>query len=180
MQFIGFCVIAVLFNYAIREELAVHYRLAETERGRAIGMEAEYGTSKRLSLNMAYFRSDRKIHVTATGTMDPDSIYFLEDVNLTIDGFQEVNSHLDFAAGGTIDKKVKINNMSSYRALTDSIIAACSLLDTASIEYSITRTYEQVRGKHLLPDTLSLKYDIQTMYGNVSGSRKFVQQTGPR
>lgn len=129
-----------------------------------------YGDST-LDMSICITYSDGKVTATIAGYAHPDSINFIQDIQVSVSEFTQQDVPLLVCYGefpGTTNGYIETY---SYASVADTVITACSVLAADQIDYQITRTYIVAEDK--LPETLELNYDVKTIYGNKVGKHVF-------
>jgi hypothetical protein len=111
------------------------------------------------------------ISANLSGYAHPDSINFIEDINVSIAEFSNQDVPLMICYGlfpGTTNECVESY---SYTTVADSVIAGCDSLDGDQVDFQFTRTYAVAEQD--LPETLELNYTVKTVYGSKSGKHVF-------
>ena len=144
------------------------YRSAETGEG-SPWIDVYGDTMKDLSVYITY--SDGKIVASVSGYCHPDSVRFLQDVNVSISEFGDQDAPLLVCYGTFPGVTNEYLEAYSFRDVADSLAAGCDSLEGDRIDFQITRTYSVAEDK--LPETLQLNYDVKTMFGNKTGAHSF-------
>lgn len=129
-----------------------------------------YGdTTKDMSVYINY--SDGKVVASISGYAHPDSMDFIQDINVSIAEFSGQDVPLTVCYGtfpGTTNAYLETT---SYSSIADSVSVACDSLSGDLVDFQVTRTYAVAADK--LPETLELWYDVKTVYGSKSGKHSF-------
>jgi hypothetical protein len=129
-----------------------------------------YGdTMKDFSIYVTY--SDGKVVASISGYSHPDSMNFIDDINVSISEFSDQDVPLLVCYGsfpGTTNAYIETV---SYRSVADSVSRGCDSLGGDMIDFQITRIYSVPEGQ--LPETLKLLYDVKTSFGNKNGKHSF-------
>lgn len=143
---------------------------AESDTGESSPWVDVYGdTTKDMSVYINY--ANGTVTATIGGYSHPDSMGFIEDINVSINAFSEQNVPLMVIYGkfpGTDNLYLEAN---SYAEIADRIVAGCDSLAGDQIDYQISRTYSIAESE--LPESLELSYEVKTEKGNRSGKIVF-------
>lgn len=129
-----------------------------------------YGdTTKDMSIYVTY--AGGKVVASISGYTHPDSIGFIEDINVSISEFSEQDVPLLVCYGAFPGTTNYYLEAYSFGDIRDTLIADCDSLTGEKIDFQVTRTYSV--GEEQLPENVTLTFDVKTIYGNKSGSHRF-------
>lgn len=97
----------------------------------------------------------------------PDSIGFIEDINVSIPQFNDQDSGLTFTYGEFPGSLKQYTHGTNYARVRDTILADCDSLKFDMLSFSAQRTYSV--SEENLPDTIEVWYEVKTSKGNASG-----------
>lgn len=113
-----------------------------------------------------------KISACMTFYAAPDSIDFVKELDISINGYSNQDVHMGFTYGEFPGTTKKYSEAAIYSAVRDSIIADCGLMSSGGqVSFLASRTYSVTETD--LPETLEIWYSVTTAGGHHAGRAQF-------